>query len=94
MSKSAGAGDIAVIFRALHSKAPIYTRVFASMGIDSAVGDEKSLLLAPEVLLCLCLLNTIDNPHRDIYLAGLLCSPLYGFSIAHRIRRRGRAFSP
>ena len=73
-------GDIAVIFRALHSKAPIYTRVFASMGIDSAVGDEKSLLLAPEVLLCLCLLNTIDNPHRDIYLAGLLCSPLYGFS--------------
>ncbi len=83
-------GDIAVIFRGLHSRAPIYTRVFASMGIDCAVGDEKSLLLAPEVLLCLCLLNTIDNPHRDIYLAGLLCSPLYGFTADDLVRYRGK----
>lgn len=82
-------GDIAVIFRGLHSRAPIYTRVFASMGIPCAVGDEKSLLLAPEVLLCLCLLNTIDNPHRDIYLAGLLCSPLYGFTADDLVRYRG-----
>ncbi len=81
-------GDIAVIFRALHSKAPIYTRVFAEMGIDAAVGDEKSLLLSPEVLLCLSLLNAIDNPHRDIYLAGLLCSPLYGFSADDLVRYR------
>lgn len=82
-------GDIAVIFRGLHSRAPIYTRVFASMGIPCAVGDEKSLLLAPEVLLCLCLLNAIDNPHRDIYLAGLLCSPLYGFTADDLVRYRG-----
>ncbi len=81
-------GDIAVIFRALHSKVPIFTRVFASMGIESAVGDEKSLLLAPEVLLCLCLLNAIDNPHRDIYLAGLLCSPFYGFTADDLVRYR------
>ena len=81
-------GDIAVIFRALRSKAPIYTRVFASMGIDCSVGDEKSLLLAPEVLLCLCLLNSIDNPHRDIYLAGLMCSPLYGFTADDLVRYR------
>lgn len=81
-------GDIAVIFRALRSKAPIYIRVFASMGIPCAAGEEKSLLMAPEVLLCLCLLNTIDNPHRDIYLAGLLCSPLYGFSPDDLIRYR------
>ncbi len=81
-------GDIAVIFRALRAKAPIYTRVFASMGIDCAVGDDRNLLLAPEVLLCLCLLNSIDNPHRDIYLAGLLCSPLYGFSADDLVRYR------
>ncbi len=82
------AGDIAVIFRSLHSKAPIYTRVFAEMGIACAVGDEKSLLLSPEVLLCLCLLNAIDNPHKDIYLAGLLCSPLYGFTADDLVRYR------
>ena len=29
-------GDIAVIFRALHYKAPVYIRVFAEMGIDAA----------------------------------------------------------
>ena len=82
-------GDIAVIFRALHAKAPIYIRVFAEMGIDAAASAEKSLLLAPEVLLCLCLLNAIDNPHRDIYLAGLLCSPLYGFTADDLVRYRG-----
>ena len=32
------------------------------------------------MLLALCLLNTIDNPGRDIYLAGLLCSPLFDFT--------------
>jgi hypothetical protein len=41
------------------------------------------------VLLCLCLLNAIDNPHRDIYLAGLLCSPLYGFTADDLVRYRG-----
>ena len=85
-------GDIAVIFRALHAKAPIYIRVFAEMGIDAAASAEKSLLLAPEVLLCLCLLNAIDNPHRDIYLAGLLCSPLYGFTADDLVRYRGADF--
>jgi ATP-dependent helicase/nuclease subunit A len=29
----------------------------------------------------LCLLNTIDNPSRDIYLAGTLKSPLFGFTM-------------
>ena len=84
-------GDIAVIFRALRSKGEVYRRVFAEMGIPSAMGEEKSLLLAPEVLLCLCLLNTIDNPHRDIYLAGLLCSPLYGFTADDLVRYRAAA---
>ena len=84
-------GDIAVIFRALRSKGEVYRRVFSEMGIPSAMGEEKSLLLAPEVLLCLCLLNAIDNPHRDIYLAGLLCSPLYGFTADDLLRYRGGA---
>ncbi len=83
--------DIAVIFRALRAKGPVYKRVFAEMGIPAAMGEEKSLLLAPEVLLCLCLLNTIDNPHRDIYLAGLLCSPLYGFTADDLVRYRAAA---
>ncbi|MBQ4067355.1 MAG: UvrD-helicase domain-containing protein [Clostridia bacterium] len=34
-----------------------------------------------EVLLVLCLLNTADNPLRDIYLAGAMKSPLFGFSL-------------
>ena len=33
----------------------------------------------PEILLALCLLNTVDNPRRDVYLSGLLLSPLYRF---------------
>ena len=33
-----------------------------------------------DVLLMLCVLNTIDNPERDIYLAGTLRSPLFDFT--------------
>ena len=29
----------------------------------------------------MCLLNVIDNPHRDIYLAGALKSPVFGLTL-------------
>ena len=33
------------------------------------------------MLLVLSLLNTVDNPHRDIHLAATLCSPIFEFSL-------------
>lgn len=41
-----------------------------------------------EVLLVLCLLNSADNPLRDIYLAGSMKSPFFGFSLSDLISIR------
>ena len=41
-----------------------------------------------EVLLMLCILNCIDNPTRDIYLAGALKSPLYGVTLDELVQIR------
>ncbi|MBR2907537.1 MAG: helicase-exonuclease AddAB subunit AddA [Clostridia bacterium] len=50
-------------------------------GIPSCISAEEEFFENPEVLLLLCLLNTIDNPRRDVYLTGTLRSPLYGFTL-------------
>lgn len=42
----------------------------------------------------LCLLNTIDNPNRDVYLAGTLRSPLFGFTLDELITVRQTSPEP
>ena len=72
--------DIAIILRNARGRDGEYAEALEKLGIPSCISGAKDFFLSPEVLLALCLLNTIDNPHRDIYLAGLLCSPLFDFS--------------
>lgn len=72
--------DIAVLLRSVRRKADPYVAALRARGLAVEIGDEKDFFLVPEILLALCLLNAIDNPRRDIYLAGLMQSPLWGFS--------------
>lgn len=72
--------DIAIILRNASGKDGKYAAALEERGIPSCISGAKDFFLSPEVLLALCLLNTIDNPRRDIYLAGLLCSPLFDFT--------------
>ena len=73
-------GDIAILLRSTKSNAKIFADALGKVGIPSAITAGDDFFLCPEVLLALCILNTVDNSQRDIYLAGLLLSPLYGFS--------------
>ena len=57
-----------------------YAEALEKLGIPSCISAAKDFFLCPEVLLALCLLNSIDNPRRDIYLGGLMCSPLFDFT--------------
>ncbi len=72
--------DIAIILRFAKGKDHKYAEALEELGIPSAISGSGRFFLSPEILLVLCLLNTIDNPRRDIYLAGLLLSPLFDFS--------------
>ena len=90
------AADIAVILRGAKGKAELYASALSDAGIAAEIRDSKGFLLNPEILLTLCLLNSIDNPYRDIYLTGLLASPLFGFTADELvlIRRSGERDAP
>lgn len=72
---------IAIIMRKVKSKADKYSKALKELGIPSAVAESERFFINADVMLVLCLLNSIDNPRKDIYLAGLMCSPIYGFSL-------------
>jgi ATP-dependent helicase/nuclease subunit A len=73
-------GDIAILLRAAKSKYKPYAEALAAYGIRCAEPENAGFFSNPEVLLTLDLLRCIDNPRRDIPLAGVLCSPLYHFT--------------
>ena len=72
-------GDIAVLVR-YKASGERFARALAAEGIRAETASKKGFFVNAEILLALALLNTIDNPHRDVYLAGVLRSPLYGFT--------------
>ncbi len=71
--------DIAILLRT-RTRAPIFCAELTRLGIPVVNEEKKSFFLNPEILLALSLLNAIDNPRRDIHLAGVMASPLYDFS--------------
>ncbi len=84
--------DIAILMRSAAASSDEFRKVFEENGIplyNNAGGD---FFENAEVLLALCLLNTIDDPHRDVYLAGTLKSPLFGFTLDElaKIRRASK----
>ncbi len=83
--------DIAIILRSAKNRAPKYAAALGSLSIPAEISDAKDFFLSPEILLVLCLLNSIDNPRRDIYLAGAMCSPLFSFTADDLYRIRSRA---
>ena len=80
--------DIAILMRSARAQSDVFSTVFKHHGIPLFNSTEGDLFENPEVLLVLCLLNVIDNPSRDIYLAGLLKSPVFGFTLDELIRIR------
>lgn len=72
--------DIAIILRNDSGRSKVYADALKKYGISAEIPDDKNFFLNPDVQLALCLLNSIDNPRRDIYLTGLMLSPLYSFT--------------
>ncbi len=82
--------DIAVLFRA-KSMSSILAAALAARGIPYSESDGERYFENADVLMMLCILNVIDNPERDIYLAGALSSPIFKFSIEELITLRKNA---
>ncbi|MGI6744334.1 MAG: UvrD-helicase domain-containing protein [Eubacteriales bacterium] len=87
-------GDIAILFRSGDSGTDEYIKAVESAGIPTFYSGGRGFFDTPEIQLVRCLLNTIDDPGRDIYLVGAMRSPLYGFNLNELLMiRRGR-FAP
>lgn len=77
--------DIAVLLENnTHMKK--YTDALADRGIPVKDTSPNDFFGQGEILLVLCILNAIDNPLRDIYLAGAMKSPVFGFTVNDMIR--------
>ena len=83
--------EIVILLRAM-TKADHYRKALADLSLP-CVSDKGGdfLLDYPEVLLLVSLLNVIDNPTRDVYLAASLKSPLFNFSLSDLILIRQKA---
>ncbi len=80
-------GDVAILLRSAASgRAERIEKALEKYGIPVENGTKQSFFECPEVLFVLSLLNTVDNPLRDIYLAGALRSPVFGFTLDELIR--------
>ena len=71
--------DIAILLRKKDG-IESFAAALADEGVPCEASNPPGYFMNSEVLLTLCLLNAIDNPQKDVYLAGLMCSPLYGFT--------------
>ncbi len=73
--------DIAVMSRDLSSRRGVITEVFRRYGIPLNDMAPKPLLERPEIMLIMCVLSAVDNPTRDIPLAGAMRSGIFGFTL-------------
>ncbi len=72
--------DFVILLRALSQKAEVYTRVLQEEGIPCSSDKQVGLLGTVEIGIMVSLLTVIDNPLQDVPLAGVLRSPLFGFT--------------
>lgn len=81
VKKGTNPSDIALLFRS-RTNTIYFEDALKKRNISSFNQVNKDFFENDAVLLMLCILNTVDNPARDIYLAGTLKSPIFGFSLS------------
>ena len=82
--------DIAILTRG-NEAANAFAKALSDVGIPCSARTTVNYFENPEVLLMMSLLNVIDNPQKDVYLAGVLRSPLFGFDMGDLIKIRKNA---
>ncbi|WP_130616614.1 helicase-exonuclease AddAB subunit AddA [Cohnella abietis] len=88
--------DIVILLRAVTALAPAFIDELKAAGIPAYADLATGYFAATEVDILLSLLSIIDNPHQDIPLAGVLRSPIAGFTAEQlaqiRLARRNGSF--
>lgn len=72
--------EIAILCRK-NSYLPRFASALTRRGIKTNVSEAREYFQNPDVLMVLCILNAVDNPQRDVFLAGAMRSPIFNFSL-------------
>lgn len=80
-------GDIAVLARGSAFAAPL-AKLLREAGIPVNDTSRENFFENPEVLCMYSLLAVIDNPFRDVYLAAVMRSPFFGFTLEELVSIR------
>ncbi|MBE6570756.1 MAG: helicase-exonuclease AddAB subunit AddA [Ruminococcaceae bacterium] len=72
-------GDVAILLPAVTNISDKYARYLENCGIPAYSDVSDNFFENAEIMLCLCLLNSIDNPLRDVYVTGAMRSEIFGF---------------
>ena len=72
---------IAILLRKYKGHADKYIAALEKYGIKHEFEQEVNFFEKPHVLLMISILNSIDNPSKDTYLAGTLHSHIFKFSL-------------
>ncbi|MBQ4584730.1 MAG: UvrD-helicase domain-containing protein [Clostridia bacterium] len=81
--------DFAILLRsAKDEKAQKYVDALAKYGIGSELKVNSVFYEKPHILLAISILNVIDNPYKDIFLAGAMRSQIFDFSLEELIEIR------
>jgi len=83
---------IAILLRKSVGSIEKYIDALNRYGIKNEYIQEISFYEKPHILLMLCILNSIDNPSKDVYLAGAMHSHVFGFSLEELVKIK--RFSP
>lgn len=73
-------GDITVLLPKVKNIAEKYQKYFENCGIPAHSEVSENFFENAEILLVLCILNTIDNPLRDVYVTGAMRSEVFMFT--------------
>jgi len=88
--------DIVILLRTVTAFAPAFLEELRAAGIPAYADLATGYFAATEVDIMLSLLSIIDNPHQDIPLAGVLRSPIGGYTAEQlaqiRLARRNGTF--
>lgn len=80
VSRPVGYGDIAILLLSPGTTGRAFRRALDEAGIPVAARQGGGFFSSPEIMVCIALLQIIDNPHRDIPLTTVLTSPVFGFT--------------
>ena len=80
--------DIAVLLRSAKTSAPAIAQALRRRAVPSFNNTAEAFFENAEVLLMYSLLSVIDNPQKDVFLAGTLKSPLFRVTLDELIHIR------